>query len=75
MFQKHQRCSRRHLVFNEWLTKGATIEEVLTDLASANFDPEFYSTYESEIVNQFNQEFGANIASAKRKWWQKLISA
>ncbi len=65
----------RHLVFNEWLTKGATIEEVLTDLASANFDPEFYSTYESEIVNQFNQEFGANIASAKRKWWQKLISA
>lgn len=65
----------RHLVFNEWLTKGATIEEVLTDLASANFDPEFYSTYESDIVNQFNQQFGTNITAAKRRWWQKLISA
>lgn len=65
----------RHLVFNEWLTKEATIEEVLTDLSSANFDPEFYKTYESDIVNQFNSQFGTNIVAAKRKWWQKLIPA
>lgn len=64
----------RHLVFNEWLTKGATIEEVLTDLRSANFDPEFYTTYESDIVDQFNREHGTNIVPAKRKWWQKLIT-
>lgn len=65
----------RHLVFNEWLKKEATIEEVLGDLKSANFDPEFYSTYESDIVAQFNTEFGTNIVAAKRKWWQKLIPA
>ncbi|MDG1332019.1 MAG: FAD/NAD(P)-binding oxidoreductase [Crocinitomicaceae bacterium] len=65
----------RHLVFNEWLTKEATIEEVLQDLKSANFDPEFYATYESDIVNQFNSQFGTNITSAKRKWWQNLITS
>ena len=64
----------RHLVFNEWLKKEATIEEVLEDLRSANFDPEFYSTYEAEIVEQFNSQFGTNITIAKRKWWQKLTS-
>lgn len=65
----------RHLVFNEWLTKEATIEEVLENLKSANFDPEFFTTYESDIVEQFNQQFGTAITVAKRKWWQKLISA
>ncbi len=65
----------RHLVFNAWLDKSATIEEVLEDLASANFDPEFYKTYESDIVAQFNTEFGTHIVAAKRKWWQKLTNA
>lgn len=65
----------RHLVFNEWLTNEATIEEVLEDLKSANFDPEFYATYESDIVDQFNRKFGTNITVAKRKWWQNLITS
>ncbi|NVK65333.1 MAG: hypothetical protein HWE22_12150 [Flavobacteriales bacterium] len=51
------------------------MEEVLTDLRAANFDPEFFTTYEEEIVNQFNQQFGTTITVAKRKWWQKLTSA
>lgn len=64
----------RHLVFNDWLKKEATIEEVLGDLRSANFDPEFYATYESDIVDQFNRQFQTNITSAKRKWWQTIIA-
>jgi NADH oxidase (H2O2-forming) len=65
----------RHLLFNEWLTKEATIEEVLINLKSANFDPEFYSKYEDEIIAQYNKQFGTNIIAAKAKWWQKLIPA
>lgn len=65
----------RHLVFNEWLTTEATVEEVLENLKSANFDPEFYTTYENDIADKFNQQFGTNITVAKRKWWQKLIPA
>ena len=65
----------RHPVFNNWLLNEATIEDVLADLKTANFDPEFYTKYENEIVDQFNQKFGTSIIVNKAKWWQKLTKA
>ncbi|MBL1280355.1 MAG: FAD-dependent oxidoreductase [Fluviicola sp.] len=65
----------RHPVFNNWLLNEATIDEVLKDLKTANFDPEFYSKYEDEIVSQFNQKFGTTITANKTKWWQQLTKA
>ena len=65
----------RHALFNEWLLRGATIEEVLINLKTANFDPELYARYEDEIVAQFNAKFGTTIKVAKAKWWQKLMPA
>lgn len=65
----------RHPVFNNWLLNNASIEEVLTDLKSANFDPEFYTKYEDDIIQQFNEKFGTSIIVNKAKWWQKLIKA
>ncbi len=65
----------RHPVFNEWLLNEATIEEVLSNLKTANFDPEFYSKYELEIIDQFNLKFNTTIQLKKAKWWQQLISA
>lgn len=64
----------RHQVFNEWLLEDATMENVLQDLSSANFDPEFYRTYEKQIVDQFNKENGTSIQLAKKKWWQTMIN-
>jgi NAD(P)H-nitrite reductase large subunit len=63
----------RHQVFNEWLLNEATVEEVLIDLKSANFDPEFYTKYEDRIIAQFNAQFGKNLVSNKPKWWQKML--
>lgn len=65
----------RHPVFNEWLLNEATIEEVLTDLKTANFDPEFYTQYENEIIDQFNKEFSANLTTNAPKWWQKIMTS
>ncbi len=65
----------RHPVFNNWLLNGASIETVLIDLKTANFDPEFYSRYEDEIIAQFNQQFGTTLKANKATWWQKLINA
>lgn len=64
----------RHQLFNEWLLQGATIETVLKDLKSANFDPEFYKTYEEAVVTQFNNEFNSSITVQKAKWWQTLVT-
>lgn len=64
----------RHPVFNEWLLQEATIETVLTQLKSANFDPEFYAHHEDQIIAAFNQENGTNLKAEKSKWWQTLLA-
>lgn len=64
----------RHLVFNEWLSKQRSIETVISHLATANFDPEFYKRYENELIQSFNTKYNSNIKPAPKTWWQKLVS-
>lgn len=64
----------RHLVFNEWLNRNAKIEEVIQYLASANFDPEFYKRYESDVIKKFDQKFNTSIHTPRNKWWQKILA-
>ena len=63
----------RHQLFNEWLLQGATMDTVLQNLTSANFDPEFYKRYETQIVDQFNNENGTSIQLSAKKWWQSIV--
>jgi NAD(P)H-nitrite reductase large subunit len=58
----------RHEVFDRWLREGRSIDHVLEHLKDANFDPEFYKTYEGEIITQFNAENGTSISPKKRSW-------
>ncbi|QSE97614.1 NAD(P)/FAD-dependent oxidoreductase [Fulvivirga lutea] len=46
----------RHEIFDRWLTEEATIQTVLENLRSANFDPEFFKRYEQSIINAYNNE-------------------
>jgi len=63
----------RHVLFNEWLNTNASVEDVLKDLKSANFDPEFYKKYETDVISQFNFKFATNLVSNQPKWWQNLL--
>jgi NADPH-dependent 2,4-dienoyl-CoA reductase/sulfur reductase-like enzyme len=56
----------RHEIFDRWLTEKRTIAYVMEHMADANFDPEFYRTYEKDIVNQFNSDFGKSITLKKK---------
>ncbi|MFY0629855.1 MAG: NAD(P)/FAD-dependent oxidoreductase [Flavobacteriaceae bacterium] len=58
----------RHEIFDKWLTEQRDVNYVLEYLADANFDPEFYSLYEKEIIAKFNQENGTSIQSRKKSW-------
>ncbi len=51
----------RHAVCERWLEAGTHIESVLQDLSAANFDPEFYKSYESEIIAEYNRQSGKNL--------------
>ncbi len=46
----------RHEVFDAWLTEKVTIDHVIKNLAKANFDPEFYTQYEQEILTAYNKK-------------------
>lgn len=65
----------RHELFDNWINSHKSIDYVLQYLATANFDPEFYRTFEKEIVSSYNQEFNKNILLEKKTWWRNLIKA
>jgi len=46
----------RHKVFERWIEQNKTVDYVLEHLGEANFDPEFFSTHEEEIIEKFNSE-------------------
>lgn len=44
----------RDAVCRQWIEEQRSIEYVLEHLGDANFDPEFFEQYESEVVRQYN---------------------
>lgn len=58
----------RHEIFDNWLSEKRDVGYVMSYLKDANFDPEFYKAYESEILNQYNTEFNTNLAAHKKSW-------
>ena len=56
----------RHEVFDRWLTEKKDVDYVITHLADANFDPEFYKNYEREITHKFNTDFNKSLSTKKK---------
>lgn len=46
----------RHETFNRWLTEKRDVDYVIQHLAEANFDPEFYSKFENDILKAFTNK-------------------
>ena len=63
----------RHEIFDKWLTEKQSIQHVLKYLKDANFDPEFYSLYEKEIVAKFNLENNTQL-KVQPKSWKRIFS-
>ncbi|MBJ7880808.1 NAD(P)/FAD-dependent oxidoreductase [Gelidibacter salicanalis] len=47
----------RHEVFDRWLTEKRTTDYVIEHLKEANFEPEFYKTFEDAIINAYKNQF------------------
>lgn len=65
----------RHEIFDRWLTENRNVDYVMEFLKDANFDPEFYTQYESDIVSKFNSELGTKIIPKKKSWKRIFKSA
>lgn len=46
----------RHEILDRWLTEKRSVDYVVKNLAEANFDPEFYTRFEPEILITFNRQ-------------------
>ena len=46
----------RHNVFDQWLTEKRSVNYVIEHLKEANFDPEFYSHFENEILSTYKNQ-------------------
>jgi NAD(P)H-nitrite reductase large subunit len=64
----------RHELFDNWIKKNTSVDEVMAHLKSANFDPEFYKNFENEIVTAYNRETGKNVSVNPKKWWRNLLT-
>lgn len=49
----------RHEFFDKWLTEKKDVDYVITHLAEANFDPEFYKGYEKTIQKAYKNQLTA----------------
>jgi NAD(P)H-nitrite reductase large subunit len=47
----------RHECFDRWLRERSTIQHILLHLSEANFDPEFFTRHEAEIVTSFIMKY------------------
>jgi NAD(P)H-nitrite reductase large subunit len=47
----------RHNCFDQWLREKKSIHYVVQNLGEANFDPEFFTRYEDEIISSFTEQF------------------
>jgi hypothetical protein len=48
----------RHEFFDKVLTNKETVDYVIDHLAAANFDPEFFTSYEKKLKQFINQFVG-----------------
>ncbi len=46
----------RHDIFDKWLTEERSTDYVIQHLGAANFDPEFYRSFETEVLSAYNSQ-------------------
>lgn len=64
----------RHEIFNRWLLEKRNVEHIMSHLSVANFDPEFFKTYEAEIIGAWNTQHPQHRVQLKPKSaFKKLI--
>jgi NAD(P)H-nitrite reductase large subunit len=63
----------RHEVCEKWLKNKTNIGEVLVNLGLVNFDPEFYTTYEKELIDLYNYKTGSQLKLKKKRGLDRVL--
>ena len=63
----------RHKVCDQWLHEGRTLDYVIQNLRAANFDPEFFRTYEHEVAKLYQAKTGKAVQQLSRGKLSSMI--
>ncbi len=67
---------QRQEVWTRWIQAGTGIQEVMSRLPEANFDPEFFQRHEPAIITGFNEEFpqlAVPVPKTRQSWLSRLF--
>ena len=64
----------RHLIFDRFLRDNSNIDYVLENLAAANFDPEFFASYEADILKEYNRQSGKNLQLKRKRGLKSVLN-
>ncbi len=64
----------RHEVCEKWLKQKTNIEAVLTNLSLANFDPEFFKSYEQELIERYNRTTSSNLTLKSKRSLSRVLN-
>ncbi len=64
----------RHEVCEKWIKSETHIEQVLTQLSLANFDPEFYQSYDHHLVSIYNKMENKNLSLSFKRGLSRVLS-
>ena len=64
----------RHKVCEKWILDKTPIAKVLANLSLANFDPELFKTYESDILATYNAQTGQSIRPKSKRSLTSVLS-
>lgn len=56
-----------HEICDGWLKNNKSVQHVMENLASANFDPEFFKRHETEVIESFKKSFPQLAVSITKK--------
>ena len=63
----------RQEVCEKWIREKTQIEDVLTNLSLANFDPEFFREYEREVIQYYNIQTGKHLRATARRSLARVL--
>ena len=64
----------RHETCHQWLEQSTPLPEVMAQLGAANFDPEFFTEHEADLVAVYNQKFPDKpIRRPARRGWKSWL--
>jgi len=65
----------RHEFFDRAISKGWTMDTVLSQLHKANFNPEFFKNHMQEVLAAYRQKTGRSISLQKTSFFHRLIGS